>query len=51
MVWMLDQGKPLEEAVRFGIACGTAATINKGTQLFKRDDAFRFYEWMKRPTI
>jgi len=51
MVWMLDQGQPLEEAVRFGIACGTAATINKGTQLFKRDDAFRFYEWMKRPTI
>lgn len=50
MVWMLDQGKPLEEAVRFGIACGTAATINKGTQLFKLDDALRFYEWMKRPT-
>lgn len=48
MVWMLEQNKSLEEAVRFGISCGTAATINKGPQLFKREDAFRFYEWMKQ---
>lgn len=47
IVWMLEQSKSLEEAVRFGIACGTAATISKGTQLFKKKDAFRFYEEMK----
>lgn len=46
IVWMIDGGKPLVEAVRFGIACGTAATINKGTQLFKKGDALRFYDWM-----
>jgi 6-phosphofructokinase 2 len=46
IVWMLDHGKPLADAVRFGIACGSAATINKGTQLFKREDALRFNEWM-----
>jgi 6-phosphofructokinase 2 len=48
IVWMVDQGKPLVDAVRFGIACGSAATINKGTQLFKKEDAFRFYDWMSK---
>ena len=47
IVWMLEQNKSLEEAVRFGIACGTAATVNKGTQLFKSEDAFKFYQWMR----
>jgi 6-phosphofructokinase 2 len=47
IIWMLDQGKELKEAVQFGIACGTAATINKGTQLFKKEDALRFYDWIK----
>lgn len=47
IIWMLGQNKTLEDAVRFGIACGTAATVNKGTHLFKKEDAFRFYEWMK----
>jgi 6-phosphofructokinase 2 len=46
IVWMLGQNRSLEEAVRFGVACGTAATVNKGTQLFKKEDAFRFYDWM-----
>lgn len=48
IVWMLEQGKSLPDAVQFGIACGTAATINKGTQLFLKADALRFYEWMRR---
>lgn len=48
IVWMLEQNKTLEEAVRFGIACGTAATINKGTQLFHQKDAYRFHDWMQR---
>lgn len=47
ITWMLEHNKSLEEAVRFGIACGTAATVNKGTQLFKNKDAFRFYQWMQ----
>lgn len=46
IVWMIDHGKPLADAVRFGIACGSAATINKGTQLFKKEDALRFYDWI-----
>jgi 6-phosphofructokinase 2 len=43
MVWMLMQNKPIAEVVRFGIACGTAATMNAGTKLFNRSDAIRLY--------
>jgi 6-phosphofructokinase 2 len=46
MSYMLEQNKSLEEAVQFGIACGTAATMNKGTQLFRKGDALRLYDWM-----
>ena len=48
MVWMMEQGKTLIEAVQFGIACGTAATINKGTHLFNKEDALKLFEWMKK---
>lgn len=48
MLWMLSQEKPLREVVRFGVACGTAATMNPGTQLFKKEDAHRLYEWINR---
>jgi 6-phosphofructokinase 2 len=47
IVWMLEQNESLENAVRFGIACGTAATVNKETKLFKKEDAYRFYHWLK----
>lgn len=43
MVWMLMQNKPLMEVVRFGVACGTAATMNAGTQLFNKSDAIKLY--------
>lgn len=46
IVWMLEKGEPLQNAVQFGIACGTAATISRGTQLFKKEDALRYYAWM-----
>lgn len=46
MAWMLEQNKPLSEMVRFGVACGTAATMNTGTQLFKKEDVWKLYEWI-----
>ena len=46
MVWMLSQNKSLPEVVRFGVACGTAATMNPGTQLFKKEDVYRLYKWI-----
>jgi 6-phosphofructokinase 2 len=48
MVWMLEQGRSLSETVRFGVACGTAATMNPGTQLFKKEDVYRLYDWINK---
>jgi len=39
----LAENRLLEDAVRFGVACGTAATINSGTELCRRPDADRLY--------
>jgi 6-phosphofructokinase 2 len=48
MVWMLSQGNPISEMARFGVACGTAATMNPGTQLFKKEDVYRLYDWINK---
>lgn len=47
MVWALSQNKSLKEVIRWGVACGSAATMNEGTQLFKGEDAKRLFEWLK----
>ena len=47
MVWALSQNKSLKEVIRWGVACGSAATMNEGTQLFKFEDAKRLFEWFK----
>jgi len=46
MVLSLTQGKSYGEMVRYGVACGTAATIHPGTQLCKKEDADQLYEWI-----
>lgn len=48
MVWMLEQEKTLIEMACFGVACGTAATMNAGTQLFRKEDAYRLYDQVSR---
>jgi 6-phosphofructokinase 2 len=48
MVWALSTGKSLHEMLRWGVACGSAATMNEGTQLFKQADAQRLFEWLKK---
>jgi 6-phosphofructokinase 2 len=44
MTAMLCQGRSLREAVAFGVACGSAATMNPGTRLFNKEDAWRLFE-------
>lgn len=44
MVWALSQSLPLEDILKWGVACGSAATMNEGTQLFKKDDAERLFD-------
>jgi 6-phosphofructokinase 2 len=43
MVWKLAQGKSLSEVVHFGVACGTAAIMNEGTELCHPADVERLF--------
>jgi 6-phosphofructokinase 2 len=43
IVLSLSSGRTLTDAVKFGIACGTAATMNPGTELCKPDDVEILY--------
>ncbi|MGF7216218.1 6-phosphofructokinase 2 [Spirosoma lacussanchae] len=48
MVHALAQGKSYADALRQGVACGTAATMNPGTELFHRADADRLLDWINQ---
>ena len=43
IVISLSKGKSLLEAAKYGVACGTAATMNPGTELCRLEDAERLY--------
>ena len=43
-VLSLFHGNNFEEALRYGVACGTAATMNPGTELCNKKDADAIYE-------
>jgi 6-phosphofructokinase 2 len=43
IVFSLAYGRSLKEALQYGVACGTAATLNEGTELCKKKDADRLY--------
>jgi len=49
MTYSLARGKTLREAVRYGVACGTAATMTPGTELCHRQDVDRLYAWINNP--
>lgn len=40
----LKDGKSIRQVARFGIACGTAATMNPGTQLCKKKDVTELFK-------
>ncbi|MDF9801163.1 6-phosphofructokinase 2 [Catalinimonas alkaloidigena] len=46
MVLSLSQNKSLTEVVAFGVASGTAATMNEGTGLCKKEDTEKLYQWI-----
>jgi 6-phosphofructokinase 2 len=46
MTFMLQQNRSLKEVISFGVACGSAATMNAGTQLFHKADAERLFASM-----
>ena len=47
IVLCISQGKSLLEALQYGVACGTAATLNAGTALCRKEDVDRLYELIK----
>lgn len=47
MVWGLCHGKSAYEMAQFGVACGSAAALSQGTELFKTDDVYRLLEWIQ----
>ena len=50
LVLSLDQGKTLIEAVQYGVACGSAATLRAGTELCVKEDAENLYQIIKNNT-
>jgi 6-phosphofructokinase 2 len=48
MTWALSQNKSLKEVVQWGVACGSAATMNEGTQLFNVADASRLFKELQQ---
>lgn len=48
MVSVLAQGGTPVQMARMGVACGSAATMNPGTGLFKKEDAERLYNWLSK---
>lgn len=48
IVSVLAREGTMAEAARMGVACGTAATMSKGTGLFTKDNAERLYRWLSR---
>jgi fructose-1-phosphate kinase PfkB-like protein len=44
----VERGLPLEEAVLFGMAAGSAGVMTPGTQLCRREDAERLFEELKK---
>jgi len=47
MIWGLTQGKTAIEMAQLGVACGSAATLNQGTELFKQEDVDRLLRWIQ----
>ena len=43
ITYMLQKNMPLRDAIRFGVACGSAATMNDGTQLFNKSDTEKLF--------
>ncbi len=51
MLFSLMHGKSLSDTVKYGVACGTAATLHPGTQLCNKKDADALYDWIKNNSV
>jgi 6-phosphofructokinase 2 len=51
IVLSLSKGKSPEEATRYGVACGTAATMNAGTELCRLKDVEKLYSLLSTDIV
>ena len=49
IVLALSQSRTLKTTLQYGVACGTAATMNAGTELCKKEDVERLFELINKP--
>jgi 6-phosphofructokinase 2 len=47
MVLALSRGWSWMDVLQYGIATGTATTMNPGTELCKKEDVERLFRWLK----
>jgi len=48
IVLSLSKGLSIKDAVQYGVACGTAATMNPGTELCHYDDAEKLFALIQK---
>jgi 6-phosphofructokinase 2 len=48
MTLMLSRGRPIDDAVLFGIAAGAAAVLTPNAKLCSREDVYRLHDMMQR---
>ena len=46
IILSLSRGDALLDAIKWGVASGTAATITSGTELCRRKDVEKIYDWL-----
>lgn len=46
MTLALARGMDLRNAIRYGVACGTAATMTEGADLIRKEDVKHLFEWI-----
>jgi 6-phosphofructokinase 2 len=51
IVMSLEAKKPLIDVVQYGVACGTAATMNSGTQLCRKEDVELLYQFIREKSL
>ena len=51
IVFFLSKGKSLLDALQYGVASGTAATLNSGTGLCRKGDVEKLFEQIKSDTM
>lgn len=48
ITFALQKGASLKEALQWGISCGSAATMNPGTNLFRKEDAEKLFAYLNQ---